>query len=138
MIQPGAVIPDRNLKAWHHESVDTLSSGKSQGPGQWLGVGVTGSIGVTAEAFQGNGYAAHRQTAADCLLPEGERPSPCSRHSADAATSWSPAPAGDESAGAVRYRGAHEEHHARTVSARASGSGGHRLRVRVRRHGPVP
>ena len=98
----------------------------------------TGSIEVTAEGFQGNGYAAHRQTASDRVQPEGER-SPFDRgESADAAVAWSHATAGNEGARAGGHGLPDEEHHTGALPAGAPGGWRDGLRLRVRRDGPVP
>ena len=127
-----------NPKARHWNSVDTWFSGQSQSP--------DGSVQVGRDTFhrrlrgglQGNGHAAHRQAAPDGLHPEGERPAPDRGQPADAAAARSHASAGDEGARASGHRGADEEHHAGAVPAGAAGGGGDGLRVRLRRHGPVP
>ena len=90
------------------------------------------------EACDGNGHAAHRQAAADRLHAEGQRPAPDRRQPADAPAARPHASAGDEGPRAARHRGADEEHHARALPAGAAGSGRDRLRLRLRRDGPVP
>src|SRR5437763_14304127 len=85
-----------------------------------------------------HGYSAHRQDASDGLHPAGERPPPGGGEPTDAAVAWSHAPAGDEGPGSGRHGGPDEEHHAGTLPAGAPGGRGDRLRLRLRRDGPVP
>lgn len=103
-----------------------------------MSAGVPGREGDAPHKVRGYGDDSDRQAAAHGGQPWRQRPAHRRGAAAGLAASRPAREVGDEGSRAARHRFADEEHRAGTVPAGIAGAGGGRLRLRLRRQGPVP